>query len=413
MAHLTRKGLSGWLLLALTLSWANAIHAKCSIPTINVFRVNEQQVATNLFTMLDCGLFDYCSGVENYDFGPIDLLSGESVRVDFGGYYDFGQCPTFNYVVKRDGDLIHLHPAGGLPYDGLIVHLMEPGNYEVWLGYEDAPYPDIIPGPISFTIRTVETPPDCVRVRLQLALDGARINLNGSYDSQRTDLAQLGFLPVHEPYSAMGYQPTEATADIPIDESSIWPWSCLSNYLVDWVIVELRDATDPSIVIARKAEVLTKAGEICDLTNGKAPIFNVPQGLYHIAVRHRNHFGVCTSTPVLLKDIPTTIVDLRSAQFPVWGSDTRNCVAPTKCSLRMGDTTHDGIVKYAGSGNDRDPILARIGGYTPTNTAVGYFPEDLNLDGTVKYTGANNDRDPILQAVGGSTPTAVIFEQLP
>ena len=35
------------------------------------------------------------------------------------------------------------------------------------------------------------------------------------------------------------------------------------------------------------------------------------------------------------------------------------------------------------------------------------------MDGVVKYTGSSNDRDPILLNIGGSSPTAVVVEQLP
>jgi hypothetical protein len=35
------------------------------------------------------------------------------------------------------------------------------------------------------------------------------------------------------------------------------------------------------------------------------------------------------------------------------------------------------------------------------------------MDGVVKYTGFMNDRDPILVNIGGSVPTAVRLEQLP
>jgi len=57
--------------------------------------------------------------------------------------------------------------------------------------------------------------------------------------------------------------------------------------------------------------------------------------------------------------------------------------------------------------------LVRIGGTVPTNTTAGYWLEDVNLDGVVRYTGGNNDRDPILQNIGGSTPTNTRIGQLP
>jgi hypothetical protein len=54
-----------------------------------------------------------------------------------------------------------------------------------------------------------------------------------------------------------------------------------------------------------------------------------------------------------------------------------------------------------------------VGSTIPTNTVTGYQPIDLNLDGVVKYTGTANDRDPILVNVGGTTPNNVITEQIP
>jgi len=55
----------------------------------------------------------------------------------------------------------------------------------------------------------------------------------------------------------------------------------------------------------------------------------------------------------------------------------------------------------------------RIGGTVPTNTVNGYFNEDVNMDGVVRYTGDPNDRDPILVNIGGSVPTNTRVQQLP
>jgi hypothetical protein len=43
----------------------------------------------------------------------------------------------------------------------------------------------------------------------------------------------------------------------------------------------------------------------------------------------------------------------------------------------------------------------------------GYYTEDCNMDGVVRYTGSLNDRDPILVNLGGSIPTTIRLEQLP
>ena len=49
----------------------------------------------------------------------------------------------------------------------------------------------------------------------------------------------------------------------------------------------------------------------------------------------------------------------------------------------------------------------------PTNIIAGYSVTDVNMDGVTKYIGAGNDRDPILSNIGGSVPTNTLDEQLP
>ena len=49
----------------------------------------------------------------------------------------------------------------------------------------------------------------------------------------------------------------------------------------------------------------------------------------------------------------------------------------------------------------------------PTSIATGYLITDVNLDGVVKYTGSANDRDPILINLGGVVPTNTRTEQMP
>ena len=63
--------------------------------------------------------------------------------------------------------------------------------------------------------------------------------------------------------------------------------------------------------------------------------------------------------------------------------------------------------------NLRVITLVGIGGSFPTATASGYLREDVNLDGVMKYAGSNNDRDPILVNIGGTIPTNTRAEQLP
>ena len=74
----------------------------------------------------------------------------------------------------------------------------------------------------------------------------------------------------------------------------------------------------------------------------------------------------------------------------------------------------DGVVKYVGTNNDRDPILVAVGGSSPTNIVSNvYDVRDVNLNGTIKYVGVGNDRDPLLLSIPAAVPTNTRVAQLP
>jgi hypothetical protein len=118
-----------------------------------------------------------------------------------------------------------------------------------------------------------------------------------------------------------------------------------------------------------------------------------------------------TAAPVRVS-VALKTYDLTDGSTLLFGTAPTTTVG-TKQVLWMGNTFRDGLLKYTGSDNDRDPILVRVGGTTPNSTVSGYWLEDATMDGVVKYTGASNDRDPILVNVGATVPTNTRAEQLP
>ncbi len=181
---------------------------------------------------------------------------------------------------------------------------------------------------------------------------------------------------------------------------------------VDWVKVELRSSVNPTSVLASRAAIVQRGGNLLSPTGEQTLTFpSVPSGSYYVAVRHRNHFGVMTFAPYLLRD-PNTLVDFTTTATAVYGTNARKTVGSNQV-MWMGNVSGDGLLKYTGAGNDRDPILVRVGSTLPTNIVAGYYLEDTNLDGSVKYTGAANDRDPILVNVGSTLPTNTLIEQVP
>jgi hypothetical protein len=249
----------------------------------------------------------------------------------------------------------------------------------------------------------------CVPVLLPLQasvwLDGAYVAADGL---MRDALRTGGLLPTTEPYTALGY-PAVGGGGEQVLEGVLGVGG--GNAAVDWVRVELRQSTDPSVVVAVRHGLLQRDGDIVDMNGTSALGFAVAPGAYRVAVRHRNHFGCMGATDVTL-GATTTVLDLRSSATAVFGTDARR-VSGSSAFLWAGNVLPDDAIKYTGPANDRDPILSAIGGSVPTATVTGYLPEDVNLDGAVKYVGPGNDRDPILLSIGGSIPTATITEQLP
>ncbi len=184
------------------------------------------------------------------------------------------------------------------------------------------------------------------------------------------------------------------------------------NAVVDWVLVELRSKANSSVLIATQCALLQRDGDIVGADGYTKLVFNVPADMYYMAVRHRNHLGVMTGTQVVLGKTTAT-VDFTAPGFWVNGTAPRKAFSNGKMGLWAGNSVNDGRLKFTGSNNDRDPILATVGGSMPTATVPGYHVEDANMDGFVRYTGAKNDRDLLLMNVGGMSPNAVRVEQLP
>jgi hypothetical protein len=240
--------------------------------------------------------------------------------------------------------------------------------------------------------------------------------LSGPYDPatglMNDALRSLATFPITEPYTALGYVHVNGGGEA-LSPALLTVTG--ANALVDWVVVELRDAVDADVVVATRSALLQRDGDVV-APDGVSPVsFGLPSGTYHVSVLHRNHLGAMTASPIAITGTPASL-DLASAATPTFGTQARKPIAgtvPTQ-ALWAGDVTFNGQLKYTGGTNDRDPILQALGGTAPTATLIGqYRQEDVNLDGTVKYTGGANDRDPILVNIGGVVPTAVRNAQLP
>lgn len=240
-----------------------------------------------------------------------------------------------------------------------------------------------------------------------------RTLLQGPYDQSQQlmhdSLRVNGLVPAIEPYTAIAY--TALTNPLATMQPSVLNITG-PNAIVDWVLLELRDDLVPSQVLSRQACLLQRDGDVVGIDGISLPAFTMVERSVHIALRHRNHLGVLTASPVFLQVAGPPSVDLSVPSTNTFGTQATTAVGTRRVQW-SGNAFTDTRLAYTGSGNDRDPLLITVGSTTPNNSVSGYAKEDTNMDGRVRYTGSGNDRDVILVNVGSTTPNNVRIEQLP
>jgi len=223
------------------------------------------------------------------------------------------------------------------------------------------------------------------------------------------------------PYTGSGSMNTDLSSLIPNDQPynrAPWNYAGIENIasipanMVDWVLVELRDASDGITVIARRAALLLNDGNIADIDMASSVNFDgVAAGNYYLVVHHRNHMPVMSSNPIAIPNV--SVHDFSDVvTFPPYGGAAMALIELETGIYGMiaGDVNSDGTLKYSGPGNDRGLVLQRIvtesGSTNITTTINGYYDEDINMNGVVKYSGPGNDPSLIIQnifSITGST----------
>ncbi len=109
-------------------------------------------------------------------------------------------------------------------------------------------------------------------------------------------------LPSIEPYTGLGYTFLGGGGE---SISASVAGLTGNDEIVDWVIVELRSSAAPATILASRAALLQRDGDVVDV-DGVSPVCvsgvssALSSGMYHVAVRHRNHLGVMTNAAIML-----------------------------------------------------------------------------------------------------------------
>ena len=242
-----------------------------------------------------------------------------------------------------------------------------------------------------------------------------RVLLQGVYSSSTglmaDDLRRLGYLPKQQPYgslsSSFGYT-NSSNAVSPFghlgqETLSDTIYAATGNEaVIDWLLIELREATNPEKRIMTHASVLQRNGQVVDGKTGSKEIVihDVKPGNYYVAVDHRNHLGVMTASPMALSTI-TTLIDFTTPKTATYGKHAQ-LASTTVAMLWAGDVNNSNTIITNGPGSDLNVVLGSLL-ISPANIGVntsylmpGYFSTDINLDGVTIYAGPKNDTNLML-----------------
>lgn len=293
-----------------------------------------------------CDLDDLKGKIKNLTFFSCSVGKGESGE---------------NFLCEVERKLC----ADVIGYDGPMWDT-PPGEDQKWFTTGD---------PISWETDTV-----CAEITILLDV---------VYD-HNTDLMNVlpnpNDFPTVEPFSDYGFAITDVAAeDVVMDDAASNQVGDIA--IVDWVLVDVRDAVNPHILLDRKPGLVARNGRIYS-PHGKPylkfphlgiGIENHPEEV-HVVVHHRNHLRAKTPHPVPIEN-GFLIVNFRM-MHPHPNHDGSIDVQPVDpnnpFTLTPGDINHDGVI----DASDRSSAWN-------FRNAVGYLPWDINLDGVVN----DADRD--------------------
>ncbi|NQY28015.1 MAG: hemagglutinin protein [Flavobacteriaceae bacterium] len=232
-------------------------------------------------------------------------------------------------------------------------------------------------------------------------LQGAALSPNTGEESlMRDDLRVSGDVPTTSPYTdaitcvatVLNTGGTSGTGDMTDD-------------IVDWVFVELRDETTNTTVLYSQSALLQRDGDIVGVDGTSALSFTAASGNYHVAIKHRNHLGIMSASTIALSATTTEVNFTNSTSQITYGSNAQTSFGMTAGLVGMwaGDVNGDSIIQYTGATPDSPSILSNAlndaGNFLnlPTYVVTGYNVNDVDMNGDAQYTGSSPDTPYILQ----------------
>ncbi len=197
--------------------------------------------------------------------------------------------------------------------------------------------------------------------------------LEGPYNQDEMNTSLIANIPFHQPFDVApwNYPGTESITSLP------------SSNIVDWVLVELRDAPNASSAsestsIYRKAAFLLADGSIVDLDGNSNLGFNISiTNQLYIVIYHQNHLPILSAS-ALIENNGIYGYDFTTANNKAFNSSQTD-LGDGNFGMIAGDCNGDAIVDL----NDISSTWNTQAGLK------GYNRADMNLDSNVDNSDKN------------------------
>ncbi len=202
-----------------------------------------------------------------------------------------------------------------------------------------------------------------------------KVFLEGPFNGAGMNAGLNGMIPLTQPYSAVpfNYSGPETVSSIP------------GSNIVDWLLVELRDAANPgsaseTTLISRQAAFLKSDGSVVSLDGTSDLQFNVlaANSLY-LVIWHRNHLGIISAYPLDISNNYCSYDFTSDSDKAYNAASGYKQLATGTWGMVSGDGNADGLI------DDSDKLTE----WELNAGEQGYLFSDYNMDSQV----SNEDKD--------------------
>ncbi len=370
-----------------------------SIDVSNNTALSVLHVFSNPLTTLDV---DELTALTNLNCGSSDItsidLSTNTNLVEFSGQnskitsIDLSANPLLEIVDMDAAELIYFNMKNG-NNTNITRFEAELNDNLTCILVDDAAYSTAnwtqIDNQTSFNDVSCD-----VVVAPKVYLQGASVNpYTGEENLMRDDLRSNGYISSQTPFG----DGATITETVGFDNQG-------SNSMVDWVWVELRDATDQTVVVAGQSAVLQRDGDIVSTNDDLVTPLTFPAspGQYYVVIKHRNHLGIMTAAAISLNTVSTTVDFTDASSQITYGANAQTTAGMPSgiAGMWAGDANADGEIVFLNTGAEsvdiKQTVLDVSAVESPFGASVfykpqGYYDADVNMDGEVIFLNAGNE----------------------